>query len=56
MVAQNLNMQAEVVSKETDPMQGILAPEGPSRLALPLIKTIQNQGVMANTRLYYPHG
>ncbi|XP_026502555.1 DNA polymerase zeta catalytic subunit-like [Terrapene carolina triunguis] len=35
-------MQAEEVSEETDPMVDILVPEGPSSVALPLIKTIQN--------------
>lgn len=41
-VTQNLGMQAEEVSEETDPMVDILVPEGPSRVALPLIKTIHN--------------
>ncbi|XP_074983255.1 uncharacterized protein LOC142071637 [Caretta caretta] len=41
-VAQNLGLQAEELSEETDPMVDILMPEGPSRVALPFIKTIHN--------------
>lgn len=40
-VAQNMDLQAEEVIKGVDPMVGLLAPEGPSRVALPLIKTTQ---------------
>ncbi|EMP37437.1 hypothetical protein UY3_05346 [Chelonia mydas] len=40
-VARNMNLQAEEVVKSEDPVVDILAPEGPSRVALPLIKTIQ---------------
>ncbi|EMP26535.1 Bone morphogenetic protein receptor type-1A [Chelonia mydas] len=41
-VAVNLNLQAEEVMEDSDPMVDILTPEGPSRVALPLIRTIQN--------------
>lgn len=41
-VAQNLGFQMEEVSKGVDPMTDILALSGPARVALPLVKTIQN--------------
>ncbi|EMP36933.1 Amiloride-sensitive sodium channel subunit beta [Chelonia mydas] len=41
-VAVNLNLQAEEVMEDSDPMVDVLTPEGPSRVALPLIRTIQN--------------
>ncbi|TFK07320.1 lymphocyte antigen 6 complex locus protein G6c-like [Platysternon megacephalum] len=36
-----MNLHAEAVVKSEDPMVDILAPEGPSRVTLPLMKTIQ---------------
>ncbi|EMP33961.1 hypothetical protein UY3_08871 [Chelonia mydas] len=41
-VAQNLGLQAEEIVEQEDPMVDILSPEGPSRIALLLIKTIQS--------------
>ncbi|XP_050791602.1 uncharacterized protein LOC127041850 [Gopherus flavomarginatus] len=38
----NLGLQAEGTDEQEDPMVDILSPEGPSRIALPLIKTIQS--------------
>ncbi|EMP35512.1 hypothetical protein UY3_07312 [Chelonia mydas] len=38
---QNLGLQAEETVEQEDPMVDILSREGPSRIALPLIKTIQ---------------
>lgn len=40
-VTQNLGIQAEV-AETSDSVVDILAPSGPSRIALPLIKTIQD--------------
>ncbi|EMP42616.1 hypothetical protein UY3_00081 [Chelonia mydas] len=41
-VAQNLGLQAKETVEQEDPMVDILSPEGPSRIALVLIKTIQS--------------
>ncbi|XP_030422977.1 uncharacterized protein LOC115653627 [Gopherus evgoodei] len=41
-VAQNLDLQMEETVEQEDLMVDILSPEGPSRIALPLIKTIQS--------------
>ncbi|EMP28681.1 hypothetical protein UY3_14218 [Chelonia mydas] len=37
----NIGLQVEETVEQEDPMEDILTPEGPSRVALPLIKTIQ---------------
>ncbi|KAH1186008.1 hypothetical protein KIL84_018757 [Mauremys mutica] len=39
-VAQNLGIKAEEVVEESDPVVNILAPSGPSHIALPLIRMI----------------
>lgn len=41
-MAQNLNVQTEEAVEDLDPMVDILALEGPFKVALPPIKTIQN--------------
>lgn len=41
-VAQNLGLEVEEVAESSDPMVDILAPSGPSQIALPLIKTTQD--------------
>ncbi|XP_065446569.1 serine/arginine repetitive matrix protein 2-like isoform X1 [Chrysemys picta bellii] len=41
-VALNLGLQAEETVEQDDPMVDILSPEGPSRVALPIIRTVQS--------------
>ncbi|XP_065413298.1 uncharacterized protein LOC135973527 [Chrysemys picta bellii] len=41
-VALNLGLQAEETVEQEDPMVDILSPEGPSRVALPIIRTVQS--------------
>lgn len=41
-LALNMNLQVEEVAEEEDPIVDILGPEGPSRVALPMNKTTQN--------------
>nr|XP_042705350.1 uncharacterized protein LOC122173627 [Chrysemys picta bellii] len=41
-VALNLGLQAEETVEQEDPMVDVLSLEGPSRIALPLIKTVQS--------------
>lgn len=42
LIALNMGLQAEEAVEPEDPMVDILVLEGPSRVALPLIKTIQS--------------
>lgn len=51
-VVKKLGLQVEEVWESEDPMVGILAPEGPSRVVQTLKKTIQD--TVANTSLYSP--
>lgn len=56
-VALNMNLQVEEVVREEDPMVDIVAPEGPCRVALPIIKAIQSNAktvCLANACLRSP--